>query len=59
MLNGVPANRTELENYGLSEETISYKRRWFVVLDEAPAVLPRLLTQRRPVRDSTTTGEPP
>lgn len=53
VLNGVPANRAELEGYGLSEEIISYKRRWFVVLDEAPAVLARLIAQRRPVRDTT------
>lgn len=40
VLNGLPANRAELERYGLSEEIIGYKRRWFVVLEEAPAVLP-------------------
>jgi hypothetical protein len=55
VLNGVPANRAELERYGLSEEIIRYKRRWFVVLEDAPAVLPRLLAQRRPIRDSTVT----
>ena len=59
VLNGVPANRAELERYGLSEEIISYKRRWFIVLDDAPTVLPRLLAQRRPVRDTAATGEPP
>ena len=52
MHNGAPANRAELERYGLSEEIISYKRRWFVVLEDAPAVLPTLLAQRRPTRDT-------
>jgi hypothetical protein len=54
-LNGVPANRTALERYGLSEEIISYKRRWFTVQDEAPGVLPRMLAHRRPVRHVTAT----
>jgi len=53
VLNGVPANRAELERYGLSEEIISYKRRWFVVLEEASAVLPAMLAQRKAVRDVT------
>jgi hypothetical protein len=53
VLNGVPANREELRRYGLSEEILNYKRRWFVLLDEAPAVLPRLLSQRKAVRDIT------
>ena len=52
VLNGVPANRSELEAYGLSEEIISYKRRWFVVLDNSATVLPSLLAKRRPVRDT-------
>ncbi len=56
VLNGVPANRAELERYGLLEEIISYKRRWFVVLEDAPVVLPVLLAQRKPVRDLTTVG---
>lgn len=55
ILNGVAANREELRYYGLSEEIIGYKRRWFVVLDDAGAVLPRLLTRRKPVRDLTAT----
>jgi hypothetical protein len=58
VLNGVPANRAELERYGLSEEIISYKRRWFVVLDDAPAVLPDLLAQRRPIRGGTAVDHP-
>jgi hypothetical protein len=53
VLNGVPAHRDEFRGYGLCEEIISYKRRWFAVLDDAPAVLPRLLAQRRPIRDAT------
>jgi hypothetical protein len=57
VLNGVPANRKELCRYGLSEEIVSFKRRWFAVLDEAPEVLPRLLAHRRPIRDSTTSSE--
>ncbi len=51
----MPANRAELERYGLSEEIISYKRRWFVVSQDAPVVLPSLLAQRRPIRDMTVT----
>ncbi len=57
MLNGVPANGEELRRYGLGEEIVSFKRRWFAVLDEAPEVLPRLLAHRRPIRDTTTSGE--
>lgn len=53
VLNGVPANRAELEGYGLSEENIGYKRRWFTVLEVAPGVLPRILAHCRPVRDLT------
>ncbi len=53
VLNGVPANRAELEGYGLFEEIISYKRRWFIALDDAPVVLPPLLWKRRAVRDVT------
>jgi hypothetical protein len=53
VFNGVPGNRPELERYGLSQGIISYKRRWFVVLEDAPAVLPTLLAQRRPIRDTT------
>lgn len=56
VLNGVPANRAELKGYGLSEEIISYKRRWFVVADDAPTVLPNLLAYRRAVRDVTAAG---
>lgn len=55
VLNGVPANRAEPQRYGLSEEIISYKRRWFVVLEEALAVLAALLVQRRPIRNVTMT----
>lgn len=55
ILNGVPANREELRRHGLCEEIIQYKRRWFVVQDETAAVLPRLLTQRKAVREITST----
>ncbi len=55
VLNGVSANRDELLRYGLSEEILYFKRRWFALLDEALAVLPRLLAYRKPVRDATST----
>jgi hypothetical protein len=55
VLNGVPANREELLSYGLSEEIIYFKRRWFVLLDDGNAVLSRLLAHRKPVRDMTPT----
>lgn len=57
VLNGVPANRDELLGYGFSEEVIYYKRRWFVVRDDAEDVLALLLTQRKPVKDLTDCGE--
>lgn len=53
LLNGVPANRAELEDYGLSEEIVRFKRRWFVVWEECEKVLPELLARRRPIRDTT------
>ncbi len=56
-LNGVPANRDELVGYGLLEEIVQFKRRWFVVLEDAQPMLSLLLRQRKPVRDLTT-GEP-
>ena len=56
VLNGVPANRDELLGYGLSEEIIHYKRRWFVVKDDALDMLVRLLAQRRPIKDFAVAG---
>jgi hypothetical protein len=53
VLNGVPANRDELLGYGLSEEILYFKRRWFTVIENALSVLPRLLAQRKSVRDVT------
>jgi hypothetical protein len=53
VLNGVPANREELVGYGLCEEIIHYKRRWFVVLDRAAAALQGLLSHRKAVKDLT------
>jgi hypothetical protein len=53
VLNGVPANREELAGYMLTEEIVHYKRRWFVLQDQAPVALSRLLVQRKPVRDVT------
>jgi protein strawberry notch len=55
-LNGVPANRNELEDYGYSEEIVHFKRRWFVIKDDAGAILPRLLAHRKPVKDVTVSG---
>jgi hypothetical protein len=57
-LNGMPPNRAELERSGLSEKIISRKRRWFLVLDDAPTVLACLLAQRKPVRNTSVMGEP-
>lgn len=59
VLNGVPANRKELRRYGLCEEIINFKRRWFVVQDDAPEVLAQLLTHRKAVRDVTTPDASP
>jgi hypothetical protein len=53
VLNGVAANRDELLGYGLSEEIFHYKRRWFVVRENAEDVLNRLLAQRKAVKDLT------
>ena len=58
VLNGVPANREELRRYGLCEEIIGYKRRWFVVVEDALEVLPGLLAKRKPIRDTTAPDEP-
>ncbi len=49
LANGVLANRDELLRYGLSEEIIYFKRRWFVLPDDASAVLSRVLLHRKPV----------
>jgi hypothetical protein len=59
VLNGVPANRDELLTYRLSEEMIHYKRRWFVVKDDAIDMLVRLLPQRKPIKDLTIDGQMP
>lgn len=53
VLNGVAANRAELEHYGLCEEIVQFKRRWFVVVEDAERVLARLFSQRHPIRDVT------
>jgi hypothetical protein len=58
-LDGVPASREEFRRYGLNEEIIAHKRRWFVVLDNAPTVLAELLTHRRAIRDTTASDEHP
>ncbi|MBX9790028.1 MAG: strawberry notch family protein, partial [Pirellulales bacterium] len=55
VLNGVPANREELLGYGLAEEIIHYKRRWFVVIDDAGEMLPQLLAHRKAIKDLTDT----
>jgi hypothetical protein len=51
VLNGVAANRDELLGYGFSEEIFHYKRRWFVVREDADDALSRLLAQRKPIKD--------
>jgi hypothetical protein len=53
VLNGVAANRAELAHYGLSEEIIQFKRRWFVIAEDAESVLARLIERRQPIRDMT------
>ena len=53
VLNGVAANRDELLGYGLSEEVFHYKRRWFVVKENALDVLGQLIPKRKPIRDLT------
>jgi hypothetical protein len=53
VLNGVPANQSELCEYGFSEEIIKFKRHWFVVTDEAHDVIPRLLARRKAIRDAS------
>lgn len=50
VLNGVPANREELLGYGLTEEIIHYKRRWFVVTNNASEVFARLFGNRKPIK---------
>lgn len=57
VLNGVPANREELRRYGFAEEILHFKRRWFVVSEDAPRVLPDLFVHRRPVKDVTAAQE--
>ena len=57
ILNGVAANRDELLGYGLSEEVVYYRRRWFVVHEYADDVLGRLLAQRKAVKDLTSCDE--
>jgi len=57
LLNGVAANRDELLGYGLSEEIIHFRRRWFVVHEYAEDVLTRLLVQRKSIKDLTNCAE--
>jgi hypothetical protein len=57
LLNGVAANRDELLGYGFAEEIIHYKRRWFVVQENADDVLSSLLAQRKPIKDLTNCDE--
>jgi hypothetical protein len=57
VLNGIAANRDELLGYGLSEEILHYKRRWFVVHQYAEDVLGHLLVQRKPIKDLTNSHE--
>ena len=52
-------NRTELTGYGLDEERLDWKARYFIPLDseEGPAALTGLLERHKPVRDMTGTVE--
>lgn len=52
VLSGVPANRDELRGYGLIEESIHFKRRWFVLLEDCGPVLTKLFERRKAVRNS-------
>jgi hypothetical protein len=58
VLNGVPADRDELLGYGLAEEIIHYKRRWFTTLEEAENALSLLLARHRAIRDLTVESAP-
>jgi hypothetical protein len=57
VLNGVAANRNELEGYGLSEEIVQFKRRWFVILEDAEGVLEAIVARRSAVRDITAASD--
>lgn len=57
VLNGVPANRSELEHFGLGEEIVHFKRRWFAILDDAAGVLAAILSRHRAIRDVTADSE--
>jgi hypothetical protein len=56
VLNGIPANREELLGYGLSEEIVHYKRRWFVVMDNAREIVHSLLARRKAINELTDAG---
>jgi predicted RNA methylase len=43
----------ELTGYGFKNETIHYKKRWFVHADNAPDVLDKLFASHKPIRDVT------
>src|SRR5262249_45542068 len=58
LLNGVPVHRDELLGYGLAEEIIHYKRRWFATFDDASTVLSRLLKHHRPIKDLAVADTP-
>ncbi len=53
VLNGVAGNKDEIRGYGFVDETIHYKRRWFVELVNADGVIRLLFSRRKPVRDIT------
>lgn len=57
VLNGVPANRSELEHCGLGEEIVHFRRRWFAILDDAAGVLAAILSRHRAIRDVTAESE--
>lgn len=51
------ADYSELRGYGFQEEVLNYKRRWFVMPDEAAVVLERLIKHHKAIRD-VTSGTP-
>lgn len=48
-------NKTELEGYGLFEERIQYRNRWFVPMndEDGPAAFEKIFKLHKPIRDQT------
>lgn len=51
VLNGVAVSRDELRGYGLTEEIVRFKRRWFVAATEALGPLSRILECHKAIRE--------